>query len=166
MAYEKLNLKTGDELNEAVFKHIDDGISQAVAQENTYNLTTSTDLLKDSFEYWKPYYSTAIRGFEQNFLTNKNEILLETVHSTTVATGNYISSPVIKVNTALDNTLIIDNTNSDLEAKLDFYSIINSLDKRERTIMELYYNEKYTTKEISEILNKNENSIKTKYFLR
>ena len=52
-----------------------------------------------------------IEGFEQNFLTNKNEILLETVHSTTGATGNYISSPVIKVNTALDNTLIIDNTN-------------------------------------------------------
>ena len=26
MAYERLNLKTGDELNEAVFKRIDDGI--------------------------------------------------------------------------------------------------------------------------------------------
>jgi len=111
MAYDRLDLKTGDELNEAVFKKIDDNFEKSVIQENNYNLTTSTDLLKDSFEYWKPYYSTAIRGFEQNFLTNKNEILLETVHRTTIATGNYISSPVIKVNTALDNTLIIDNTN-------------------------------------------------------
>ena len=75
MAYERLNLKTGDELNEAVFKRIDDGISQAVAQENTYNLTTSTDPLKGSFDYWAPYYSTAVRGFEQNFLTNKNEYM-------------------------------------------------------------------------------------------
>lgn len=61
----------------------------------------------------------------------------------------------------IDEYKIVDNVNSDLEAKLDFYSIINSLDKRERTIMVLYYNEKYTTKEIGEILNKNENSIKT-----
>ena len=75
MAYERLNLKTGDELNEAVFKHIDDGISQAIAQENTYNLTTSTDLLKDSFEYLYVFYSKnqillipSVHQFEQNEL--------------------------------------------------------------------------------------------------
>lgn len=61
----------------------------------------------------------------------------------------------------IDKYKIIDNVNYEIEAELDFYTIINSLDKRERTIMVLYYNEKYTTKEISEILNKNENSVKT-----
>lgn len=61
----------------------------------------------------------------------------------------------------IDKYKIIDNVNSELEAEIDFYSIINSLDKHERIIMLLYYNEKYTTKEISEILNKNENSVKT-----
>lgn len=35
MAYERLNLDTGALLDKDVFKRIDDGISQAVAQENT-----------------------------------------------------------------------------------------------------------------------------------
>lgn len=61
----------------------------------------------------------------------------------------------------LDNYRIIDNSNSELEEKLDFYSIINFLDKKERTIMVLYYGERYTSKEIAEILNKNENTVKT-----
>ena len=61
----------------------------------------------------------------------------------------------------IDKYKIIDNSNLELDSKLDFYSIINSLGKKERTIMVLYYSEKYTTKEIAEILGKNENTIKT-----
>lgn len=61
----------------------------------------------------------------------------------------------------VDKYKVIDNANFEVESEVDFYSIINSLDKRERTIMVLYYNEKYTAKEIGEILNKNENSVKT-----
>ena len=53
------------------------------------------------------------------------------------------------------------NNNSEIEAKLDFYSIIKQLNKKEKTIIVLYYSEKYTTKEIAEILNKSENTIKT-----
>lgn len=61
----------------------------------------------------------------------------------------------------VDKYTIFEINNSEIESKLNFYSIIKSLDKNERTIVVLYYSEKYTTKEIAEILNKNENTIKT-----
>lgn len=61
----------------------------------------------------------------------------------------------------LDTYKIIESNNSEIDSQLDFYSIIKSLDKKERTIIVLYYSEKYTTKEIAKILNKNENTIKT-----
>ena len=63
----------------------------------------------------------------------------------------------------IDKYKIIESNNSEVEveSKLDFYSIIKSLNKKEKTIIVLYYSEKYTTKEIAEILNKSENTIKT-----
>lgn len=61
----------------------------------------------------------------------------------------------------IDTYKITESYNSEIESKLDFYSIIKSLNKKERTIIVLYYSEKYTTKEIAEILNKSENTIKT-----
>lgn len=61
----------------------------------------------------------------------------------------------------LDEVDIYETNNLEIESKLNFYSIIKSLDKKEKTIIVLYYSEKYTTKEIAEILNKNENTIKT-----
>ena len=61
----------------------------------------------------------------------------------------------------IDKYAIFESNNSEMESKLNFYSIIKALDKKERTIVVLYYSEKYTTKEIAEILNKNENTIKT-----
>ena len=61
----------------------------------------------------------------------------------------------------IDKCTIFESDNSEIESKLNFYSIIKILDKKERTIVVLYYSEKYTTREIAEILNKNENTIKT-----
>lgn len=61
----------------------------------------------------------------------------------------------------IDTYKILDSNNLEIESNLDFYSIIKSLNKKERTTIVLYYCEKYTTKEIAEILNKNENTIKT-----
>lgn len=49
-----------------------------------------------------------------------------------------------------------------IEDTLDFYEMIKNLKYEERIIIVLYYGEKYTTKEISKILNINENTIKTK----
>jgi hypothetical protein len=105
MAYERLNLKTGDELNEAVFKKIDDNFEKSVIQENNRNLTTSTDLLKDSFDYWTSYWSNTLYGNKQNFLIDKDSVLLNVVHRNESNSGAYIGSPMIKIDTSLDNVL-------------------------------------------------------------
>ena len=50
----------------------------------------------------------------------------------------------------------------EIQTDIDFYIIISKLEYEEKIIITLYYLERYTTKEISKILNKNENTIKTK----
>lgn len=55
----------------------------------------------------------------------------------------------------------ISNQN-DTEEKINFDFICNKLNKEEGTIILLYYMEKYTDKEIGEILNMKENTIRTK----
>ena len=59
-----------------------------------------------------------------------------------------------------DNTKYLNNDS--MEDTLNFYEMIRPLKYQERIIIFLYYGEKYTTKEISKILNINENTIKTK----
>ncbi len=54
-----------------------------------------------------------------------------------------------------DNTSVVEDT-------MNFYDLINFLDKDEKTIIILFYNEGYTTKEISRLLHINENTIKSK----
>lgn len=49
-----------------------------------------------------------------------------------------------------------------IEDTLDFYEMIKQLKYEERIIIVLYYGENYTTKEISNILSVNENTIKTR----
>lgn len=51
---------------------------------------------------------------------------------------------------------------NEIQTDIDFYIIISKLEYVERIIVTLYYLERYTTKEIAKILNKNENTIKTK----
>ena len=54
------------------------------------------------------------------------------------------------------------SNNDNIEDTLNFYEIIQPLKYEERIIILLYYGEKYTTKEISKIINVNENTIKTR----
>lgn len=49
-----------------------------------------------------------------------------------------------------------------IEDKLDYDKILESFSYQEKTILLLYYSNGYTTKQIAKILNKNENTIKTK----
>ena len=51
--------------------------------------------------------------------------------------------------------------NDNLE-KINFEMFIRNLTSDEQTILTLYYYSGYTTKEIGHIMNKNENTIKTK----
>ena len=46
--------------------------------------------------------------------------------------------------------------------KLDFYSLINCLPIEDRTLIAMFYSEEYTSKEISEILNINESTIRSR----
>lgn len=48
------------------------------------------------------------------------------------------------------------------EINIGFEMLIKDLDHEEQLILKLYYYSKYTTKEISKILKKNENTIKSK----
>jgi len=48
------------------------------------------------------------------------------------------------------------------KSDVEFYQLIKFLDYEERMIVTLYYLERYTTKEIGQILGMNENTVKTK----
>lgn len=49
-----------------------------------------------------------------------------------------------------------------IEDKLDYEKLLKNFSYQEKIILLLYYSNGYTTKQIAEILNKNENTIKTK----
>lgn len=55
-----------------------------------------------------------------------------------------------------------DNNIIEVENTIDFYKILQNLRYEERIIIVLLYQERFTQKEISRILNTNENTIKTR----
>lgn len=55
-----------------------------------------------------------------------------------------------------------DNEYIEIENDYNFFELIEHLSMEERTILTMYYSEDYTTKEISNILKVNENTIRTK----
>ena len=61
----------------------------------------------------------------------------------------------------LNNYLIQESRHLD-ESDMDFYIIVKALSYEDRMIITLYYLERYTTKEISQILKMNENTVKTR----
>ena len=63
---------------------------------------------------------------------------------------------------SLDDNIKFNDSNNYSDDNLNFEFIINCLNYDERIAMTLYYLEEYTTKEISEILKTNENTIKTR----
>lgn len=69
-----------------------------------------------------------------------------------------LSNKFEKENTGENQNDILNNVNS----KLDFEIIIENLTYEERLIVTLFYNSGYTTAEISEILNMNINTVKSK----
>ena len=50
----------------------------------------------------------------------------------------------------------------DLENHMNFFKIIDFLDVQEKTLITMYYLDEYTTKEISEILDINESTLRSK----
>lgn len=65
----------------------------------------------------------------------------------------------------IENSRLInvqDNTIYNINSKLDFELLISKLDYDERLIITLFYNSRYSCSEISEILNMNINTVKSK----
>lgn len=60
------------------------------------------------------------------------------------------------------NELYSNNEYLETEERIDFLKLLDLLDDNERLIFTLYYSDDYTTKQISEILKINENTIKSK----
>ncbi len=60
------------------------------------------------------------------------------------------------------NNSIVDFKENNIECNIDFYILIKDLDYLERYILILYYEMGYSSKDISKILNINENTLKTK----
>ena len=67
-----------------------------------------------------------------------------------------------KQNISLDDDEMDKYIKSEDEQNIGFDMLIKNLDSEEQLILTLYYYSKYTTKEISKILKKNENTIKSK----
>ena len=62
----------------------------------------------------------------------------------------------------MENNYIIDNEYEDIIDKLDFFKLIEALELEERTLLTMFYLEKYTTLEMSKILKINESTIRSK----
>lgn len=60
------------------------------------------------------------------------------------------------------DNISLNNEYVDIEDSIDFFGLLSALSNDERTIVAMYYSEEYTTKEISEILNINENTVRSK----
>ncbi len=70
----------------------------------------------------------------------------------------------IKIQTKLMENFEKDNVNNIIktEQDMDFKMLLNKLEDEDRTIILLFYNDGYKVKEISKMLNMNENTVKTK----
>lgn len=91
---------------------------------------------KNKFDYW----ITKILVNECNNIYRKRKVIY-------VKYDDVISPVNIEYDTNLDNKII-------------YSQIMNLLEPEDRIIMVLYYSDGYTTKQISKILNTNENTIK------
>lgn len=111
-----------------------------VVQETMLILYTKLPKLKDNtkFEIW--LYKILINQCNKKYRKNKT---------------NIIPLDLIENQKAYSNE-------EKLEDKLDYEKILDMFKKQDQMLLLLYYSNGYTTKQIAGILNKNENTIKTK----
>ena len=85
-----------------------------------------------------------------------------TSHKCVCETEIYQFDSNIIYDTNFINNSIVDFKENNIECNIDFYILIKDLDYLERYILILYYEMGYSSKDISKILNINENTLKTK----
>ena len=120
----------------------DDDIYDAI-QETTIKAFKSVKKLKQN-QYFKTWIIKILINESNNIYRRKNKRRIISFEE-------------------LENDREIEYSNIDnIEITLDFNFICNKLKYEDRIIIILYYMEKFTDKEIGEILNLKENTIKTK----
>lgn len=67
-----------------------------------------------------------------------------------------------KISNSVDNSTYTNNIFQEVESNIDFDLLIQHLNYNERLIFTLYYRNKYTPTEISNILNINVNTVKSR----
>lgn len=65
-------------------------------------------------------------------------------------------------NLECENYIVDEDVFIEIDSNLDFFSLIDFLNQEEKIIVVLYYSRGYTTNEMGEILDMNENTIRTK----
>ena len=118
-----------------------------ILQETMFKAFKSIKKLKDvkKFKYW--IIKILINNCNTRYKEfNNSEKLYEKINY------NYKNK---STSSNEKNIEIVENT-------INFYQLINFLDKDEKTIILLYYNEQYTTKQIAKILKMKENTVKSK----
>lgn len=111
-----------------------------VVQETMLILYTKLSKLKDNtkFEIW--LYKILINQCNKKYRKNKISLFpLETIENQKTYSRE-----------------------EKIEDKLDYEKTLNMFSNKDKIILLLYYSNGYTTKQIAKILNKNENTIKTK----
>ncbi|MCX8074816.1 MAG: RNA polymerase sigma factor [Clostridia bacterium] len=79
----------------------------------------------------------------------------------TLLKQNIISKTIPYEETDMEN-LIYEDDDIKINQDVDFFSLTDNLDVEEKTLLTMFYSEEYTSKEISEILHINENTIRSK----
>lgn len=111
-----------------------------VMQETMINLYTKLAKLKDNHKFNIWLYRILINQCNEKYRRNKMTVVsLEAVENQ----KDY-------------------SKEMQIEDKLDYEKVLEMFPSQEKMILLLYYSNGYTTKQIAEILNKNENTIKTK----
>lgn len=123
-----------------------------IAYQYTLNISYSEDIMHDVFV---------------KLLLNKKMFLNEThekawiIRVTINQCKNIIKSKDFNSYSLFDNEKSLELIESNVDSKIDIENAIKSLSKDERICILLYYYENYTTKEISNILKMNENTVKS-----
>lgn len=112
-------------------------------QETMIIVYTNLKKLKDNSKFKSWVIKILINECNKIYKKNKNK--------------NKINKSIILE--SFDNS---DNSIQEANSKIDFNMLINCLDYEERIIITLFYNNSYSCLEISKILNKNINTIKSK----
>ena len=114
MAYERLNLTDGTILTAQHMAHIEDGLANSMQPEGGIKAETSRNILKNSLDYWYPYYNDplSIKSAQQNFMTGDqvSELALIVPPIPNRVASNYLTSPVIRIDSSYENILTIKNS--------------------------------------------------------